>query len=165
MPRSDPGSSAGPRPARRRPAQGFTLIELMVVVARVAVASAVAALARRDGDTVRLEREAERLATLLESARAEARAAGTPVRWELTPDGRDGAFRFVGLPASRRLPLQWLDPDVRARIAGERPALVLGPEPLLEAQRVELRLGERMVEVATDGLGPVARVVAVPAQP
>ena len=85
------------------------------------------------------------------------------MRWELTPDGRDGAFRFVGLPASRRMPVQWLDSEVAARIEGERAALVLGPEPLLEAQRVQLRLGERSLEVATDGLGPFA-VVPTPAE-
>ncbi|MFO1326435.1 MAG: GspH/FimT family pseudopilin [Rubrivivax sp.] len=165
MPRSAPGNSASRLAPWRAAARGFTLIELMVVLALVAVATGVVALALRDGEATRLEHEAERLAALLESARAEARAAGVPVGWVLTPESRDGAFRFVGLPASRRLPQQWLDAEVSARIADDRPALVLGPEPLLEAQRVRLSLGERTLDVATDGLGPFAVVSAPAASP
>ena len=47
----------------------------MVVVALIAIATAVASLALRDPATNKLEQEAARLASLLESARAEARAA------------------------------------------------------------------------------------------
>ena len=41
-------------------------------------------LALRDGNASRLEEEGARLSALLEMARAEARAAGTPVRWQPT---------------------------------------------------------------------------------
>ncbi|NBX96765.1 MAG: type II secretion system protein GspH, partial [Betaproteobacteria bacterium] len=33
------------------------------------------------------------------------------------------------------------------------PRLVLGPEPLIPAQRLRLRLGEQQLVLATDGLG------------
>ena len=46
----------------------------------------------RDSDATQLEREAQRLAALLESARAQSRSTGVPVRWYATA----GGFRFEG---------------------------------------------------------------------
>ena len=155
MPTSDPGNSRL-RGARRRALRGFTLIELMVVVALVAVAAGVVSLALRDGTEGRLEREAARLTALLETARAEARASALPVRWMLTPESSEHQFRFVGLPASRVLPSRWLDAEVVAQIDGPGAALVLGPEALIGAQRVLLRIDQRVLEVGTDGLRPFA---------
>ena len=60
---------------RAAPQGGFTLIELMVVVAIIALGTAVASLALRDNEGAVLARDAERLAALLESARAQSRAA------------------------------------------------------------------------------------------
>ncbi|MCI1190437.1 prepilin-type N-terminal cleavage/methylation domain-containing protein [Calidifontimicrobium sp. SYSU G02091] len=135
--------------------RGFTLIELMVVVALVAISAGAIAIALRDSAADRLEREGARLAALLESARAEARATGVPVRFELAAaDDPAGAhFRFVGLPRATPLPSRWLDADVGAQIVGAR-ALVLGPEPLLPPQAIVLRLGEQRLTLATDGLAP-----------
>ncbi|HMT17930.1 MAG TPA: prepilin-type N-terminal cleavage/methylation domain-containing protein, partial [Ottowia sp.] len=59
-----------------KPPRGFTLIELMVVMAIVAIGAALASLALPDSDSRTLAREGERLAALLESARAQSRAAG-----------------------------------------------------------------------------------------
>lgn len=141
----------------QRPARGFTLIELMVVVAIIAIAAGVASLALRDSDAKTLDQEAARLAALLESARAQARAAGLPVRFELALAGNTDttAFRFLGLPPSVKLPERWLDPRTSAEIVGAR-ALVLGPEPLIGAQRIVLRLQQRSLVLATDGLAPFA---------
>ena len=164
MPTSAPGSRrgrqrAGWRSTLRRPsagAGGFTLIELLIVVAIVALASAVATLALRDPNASALEREADRLSALLEAARAESRASGLPLGWVPLPEpGPDRApgFRFVGLPAALALPEHWLTPEVRAEVIGAR-GLVLGPEPLIGPQRVTLRLGDRRLTLATDGLSP-----------
>ena len=135
--------------------RGFTLIELMVVVAIVAIAAGLISLSLRDSDATRLDHEAARLSALLEAARAEARASGLPVRWQLArPDDPEGArFRFIGLPSERPWPTRWLDDDVRAEIPGAS-AVRLGPEPMIGAQRIVLGLGERHVVLATDGLGP-----------
>ena len=135
---------------------GFTLIELLVVVALIAIASGLASLALRDPSVTRLEHEGARLAALLESARAEARASGLAVRWEPHAAGTDApGFRFVGLPASNQLPQRWLTAGVRAEVVGAR-AVVLGPEPLIGAQRIVLSLEDKRLSLATDGLGPFA---------
>jgi general secretion pathway protein H len=119
-----------------------------------------------DTDAARLEEEAARLATLLESARTEARAAGLSVRWvpaQAADAADDGAgFRFVGLPAAFALPTRWLEPRVSAQVVGAA-ALVLGPDAILPPQRVVLALDERRLEVGSDGLGPFA--VRPPAEP
>ncbi len=139
---------------RRAPA-GFTLIELLVVLLLIAMVSGLAGLALRDGGESRLEREALRLAALLEAGRAEARASGVAVRFELATPGSDLAFRFVGLPPDTLPAGHWLDPSMQASIEGAR-ALRLGPEPLIGAQRIRLWLGERQLVLATDGLAPFA---------
>lgn len=145
MPTSAPGSER-----RRRPA-GFTLIELLVVVAIVAIGSGVAVLALRDGDSARLDEEAERLSALLEGARAEARAAGLQARWETVGEGT--GFRFSGAPNRADRPSRWLHEGTVAQVVGAR-AVVLGPEPIIGPQRIRLQRGERSLLIATDGLGP-----------
>ncbi|HEU4459196.1 MAG TPA: prepilin-type N-terminal cleavage/methylation domain-containing protein [Methylibium sp.] len=157
---SAPGSRRAGGHGARRPA-GFTLIELLVVVALIAIASAAATLALRDPASTQLEREAARLAALLESARTEARAAGLAVVWVPNADPAAAAFRFVGLPANSGLPERWLTPGVVAEVRDDRgPArgVVLGPEPLIGAQTIVLRLDEQRIALATDGLGPFGPV-------
>lgn len=142
-----------------RAQRGFTLIELMVVVTLIAIASAVASLALRDPATTQLEREGVRLAALLESARAEARAAGVAARWVPHPpnDSGAGGFTFVGLPDVLVPGDGWLDERVVAELRSDRGALnsiVLGPEPVIGAQTITLRLDGQRLTLATDGLGP-----------
>ena len=138
---------------KARPA-GFTLIELMVVVALIAIASAMVSLAMRDPSATQLEHEGARLVALLEAARTEARAAGLTASWEprAEQEGAEG-FRFVGMPPSSQLPSAWLTPGVSAEVTGAR-AVVLGPEPLIGAQRIVLHLDAQRLTLATDGLGP-----------
>lgn len=136
--------------------RGFTLLELMVVVAIVALATAGVSLALRDSSATQLEREGLRLAALLESARAQSRTSGVPVLWRVLPQG----FEFVGVQTTGNdaltEPRRWLDGATRAEVT--QPAggsqLVLGPEPLIAAQRLRLVLGERQLVLGTDGLSP-----------
>lgn len=134
---------------------GFTLIELMVVVALIAIASAVASLALRDPAATRLEQEAARLTALLESARAEARASGVEARWVPRAAGNEKGpgFDFVGLLSASERPTHWLSEGVAAEVVGSR-FVTLGPEPLIGPQRIVLRLDDRRLELSTDGLGP-----------
>ena len=130
-------------------ARGFTLLELLVVISIMALATAGVGLAMRDGGQAQLEREAERLAALLESGRAQSRASGVPVRWQATAEG----FRFDGVRPGA-LPGQWLQGDVRVQ---GNSVLVLGPEPLIGPQQatlVQTSHPEHALRVATDGLRP-----------
>lgn len=82
---------------------GFTLIEVLVVLAVLAVASAVLATGIARGGAAGAEQEARRLASLLELALAEARASGTTFAWSGEPDGyafwrRDDAGEWVRFP-------------------------------------------------------------------
>ena len=151
---------------------GFTLLELLVVLAIVAIGSAGVGFAMRDGTQNQLEREALRLSALLESARARSQLSGVPVRWQPTAAG----FRFEGLdnPAGARPdPAHtWLDTDIRADIdldrrtgqSGQPAALLLGPEPIIAPQGVTLvsrSQPDKRLRLATDGVRPFA----VQAQP
>lgn len=151
-PTSAPGSKT--RRADATAARGFTLIELLVVVALLAIASATIALALRDSAATQLEREGERLAALFETARAEARVSGLPVAWMPVRDASGEQFRFTGLPPGVQLPRRWLGEAPVVEIAGSTGSIRLGPEPLIGAQQLRLRLGERRVLLSTDGLAP-----------
>lgn len=136
------------------PPGGFTLLELLVVIAIIAVASAGVGFALRDPATEALDRDAQRLTMLLESARAQSRALGVPVRWRLTEQG----FEFQGLPDGA-LPTRWLDPSTTVHSGTIAPSLLLGPEPIIGPQSVVVSStgpSGRSLRVATDGLRPFA---------
>lgn len=140
-----------PRGGRRAALQGgFTLLELLVVISIMALATAGVSLAIRDSGEQQLEREAQRLATLLESARAQARTNGALVVWRPMPQG----FRFEGLPPNVKMPTQWLQTPV---LVQPNTPVVLGPEPLIPRQSITLSLpgsNSAPVRLATDGLRP-----------
>jgi general secretion pathway protein H len=140
----------GPAP-NSRASRGFTLIELLVVIAIIAIATAGVSLALRDSQAATLEREAQRLAALLESGRAQSRSSGVPVRWYAT----DGGFRFDGVPPNT-LPERWLSESTQVRGSA---TLQLGPEPIIGRQEVVLgstAAPDRSLRIATDGLRPFA---------
>jgi len=142
-------SAAGNKPASGPAALGFTLLELLVVVALIAIATAGVSLSLRDSADSALERDATRLAALLETARAQARASGLPVVWRSTPSG----FLFEGLPPPG-LPQHWLSASTRSA-AGLR--VVLGPEPLIAPRSIPLTPTQGAAPtlwVSSDGLRP-----------
>ena len=146
-----PTSAVGNKPRQAR-GRGFTLLELLVVIAIIAIASAGVSFSLRDAGQTQLEREAQRLAALLESARAQSRATGVAVRWSPNADG----FSFDGLPSNSSLPHQWLSSETHAIV--QQP-LLLGPEPLIGHHAVALTASSaqgRTLWVTTDGLRPFA---------
>ncbi len=149
----------------RKLSAGFTLLELLVVVAIVALVSVGVSFSMRDASLVQLEREADRLSAMLEAARARSRVTGVPVRWYANAQG----FRFEGLQPAE-LAQAWLDRDTRVADAPDMSGatgtatLLLGPEPIIGPQAVLLvSSGQagRSVRLATDGLRPFS----VQAQP
>jgi general secretion pathway protein H len=131
--------------------RGFTLLELLVVITIMAIATAGVGLALRDSSQSQLEREALRLTALLDSARAQSRMSANTVRWRATATG----FAFDGLP-NAAMPSNWLGTDVRSADTG---VVVLGPEPIIGPQRIRLvtlSLPPRSLTIATDGVRPFA---------
>ncbi|RMX05067.1 type II secretion system protein GspH [Corticibacter populi] len=132
--------------------RGFTLMEITIVAAIIGIGAAVMTLAWPDGGMRALEREGDRLAALLESARTHSRSSGQAIQWRGTQDG----FVFEGRAPHfiATLPSHWENDRVQA-LAGQ--PLLLGPEPLLPAQSVLLTLRdhpEQRIRVATNGLLP-----------
>lgn len=171
MPTSVPGSNPAPPSAAPARAQaGFTLLELLVVITVIALATGLSVLALRDSARSQLEQEAARLSALLDAARVESRTTGRLITWRPSsgpqasstqganpsatpragePIARD--FIFEPISANPEWPSRWLHEGTSAEVIGA-PRLVLGPEPLIPAQRVRLRLGEQQLVLSTDGL-------------
>jgi general secretion pathway protein H len=140
--------------------RGFTLMELMVVVAIIAIASAGVMFAIPDASATALEREALRLSALLDSARAQSRASGLAITWKPTDDG----FEFQGIPKIKnsrtgemedvvKYPKTWLNSETKVD-ADSR--LALGPEPVIAQQELVLRHAQRSLTLSTDGIRPFA---------
>lgn len=120
-----------------------------MVIAIIALGTATVGLALRDSGDTALERDAQRLAALLESARAQSRATGVPVGARFN----DGGYRFSGLPRAQAEGV-WLDSGTR--VFGSA-TLVLGPEPIGAPQQIVLgqaQRPDRQLAVASDGLRP-----------
>lgn len=103
MPTSAPGNSGGALrtrrataacarwPARRRSSSGFTLLEMLVVLMIAGLLISVVALAPSRNRRSDLNEEAQRLATLLESADDEAQVRSASIEWQPVA----GGYRFM----------------------------------------------------------------------
>ena len=130
---------------------GFTLMELLVVIALMALVSVGVVFAMGDNGQDQLQREGQRLAAQLEAARAQSRASGQAARWRADSNG----FVVEGLQGGTRT-AAWLQPPVASRTSGD---IVLGPEPLIGPQTIVIAYPSRAantVVVATDGVRPFA---------
>jgi general secretion pathway protein H len=137
---------------RAASARGFTLLELLLVVALVAIVSAGISHSLPDERQVQLEVQAYRLAALLESARGASRLSGTPMQWQVTNDGF--VWRGESPHSVDKLPTTWQISGIS--VDAVQP-LVLGPEPVIAPQHVRLWLGtqpELGFYVGTDGVRP-----------
>jgi general secretion pathway protein H len=85
------GNSGGRAFAARRNASGFTLIEMLVVLLIAGLMIAMVALAPSRNRRTDLAEEAQRLATLLESADDEAQVRSASIAWQ----PMDGGYRFL----------------------------------------------------------------------
>ena len=159
--------SAGVTPAARprpgsgpvRRASGFTLVELMVVLAIVGVAGAVVALSLQPGEAS-LHRQADGFALHLQRAREEAILGGRGVR--VVADAAGYAFhvregREWHAPTAPALAPRGWQGDVAPRLAPREPqaAFVFDPTGAAEPRTLVLALGAHAVAVAVDAGGRV----------
>ena len=145
--------------------RGLTLLELLVVLAIIAISSAGVALAMRDNAQTHLEREAQRLIAKLESARVQSRAQGVPLIWRATATGFVIETTLVGsdfVPQSE----DWMSSDMAIGVSEGIKAITLGPEPIIPPATITLvkasgqtsGIKPMNLRIGTDGLQPFHRL-------
>ena len=142
--------------------RGLTLLELLVVLAIIALSVAGVQLSLRDSQETQLTQEAQRLAAMLEAARVQSRTQGVPLTWEPNAQG------FVIRAATQGSSPPLVQPRVEAWLSAGTQAssaepVLLGPEPIMRPTRITLRIdtlanasgmAAQSLTVASDGLRP-----------
>ena len=147
--------------------QGFTLIELMVVLVIIGIASAAISLTIKPDPLHLLRKDAERLSQLLQIAQAEARADGRPIslradakgfRFNRRSDDGLGVEAFQGDAQLR--PRLWESTPMQLTVE-PRQTLVLNAEWINPPVRVVLSGGQHRLSLQRDAAG-LLRVVSQP---
>lgn len=117
---------------------GFTLLEMMVALLIIGIATAMASVsAFGDDDARSLRRDAQRLGQLFSVAQMQARSTGQIIVWQHNQNG----FAFVHLPRPMLLPARLA---ARASQTADAAPLdgesVLRPRPWLSEGAVEVRI-------------------------
>ena len=145
--------------------RGLTLLELLVVLAIIAISSAGVALAMRDNAQTQLEREAQRLIAKLESARVQSRAQGLPLIWRATATGFVVETTLIGSDFVAQSEDR-MSSDMAIGISDGLKAITLGPEPIISPATITLSKvsgqtsGNKPMNlrIGTDGLQPFHRL-------
>lgn len=125
--------------------QGFTLIELIVVLAITAVVIGGVAMAIPSSSHRELGRDAQYLANSLEAARAVSRSNRT----SLTVEVRENGFVVTGAGKSQLKP--WLSADTHAQPS----KVVVGPEALIPKATIYLSGADGVrYSVQSNGVAP-----------
>ena len=132
---------------------GFTLVEILIVIAILGIAAAAVALSVSRSDGRLLQEETARLGALFRIAQDEVRVTGRALVWEADIEGY--RFRPLDVEAAR----DWTDEVLRPRtwpfevrgIEGGR--IVFGREPLLDPATLRIATAEREVRLELDAFG------------
>lgn len=138
---------------------GYTLVELLVVITIIAVGAGVVTLSVRGNETRKLGEDADRLGALFRMAQGEARISGRALVWEADL----GGYRFRWAEPATDIVLAdelsrrrtW-SVDVR-RIDNTR--LLFSREPLREPAVVEIITAGDAMRVELDALGESRRCI------
>ena len=140
---------------------GFTLLELLVVLAIIGVMTSLVAISVSAPSTRTLKSEGEKLAARLNAAQAQLAAGATPLRLIATPEGY--AFEQMARATDGAANTQWerlADDDVLkprslpvdAKLNLDKP-MGLSREPVANAANLRLTQGDIAVTLATAGVG------------
>lgn len=142
--------------------QGFTLIELMVVLVIIGIASAAISLSIKPDPLQLLRKDAERVAQLLQVAQAEVRADGRPIVWVSDAKGfrfsrrSDSGKGFDHFAQDPQLhPRQWQSPKLEVRVE-PRQKIVLNAEWINPPLQLTLSDGFNRLSVLRDGAGRIS---------
>jgi general secretion pathway protein H len=135
--------------------RGFTLLEVLVVVAIIAVCSSLLIIAM-PGEGALADREARRLAALVEAATAEARASGQPIQWTAERTGYS-FWRRSEEGEWQRFPSEspYRTRTLGGAIAIEGAALTLTPYGLQAPFEAVIRAGATQIILRSSALGRV----------
>ena len=135
--------------------RGYTLIELLVALAILAIATGAVALSLPSGEERRVREEAARLGALFRIAQDDARVAGRALVWQADLEGY--AFR----PLDADTAVSWQHDTLRPRswpFAVQRidaQPIVFTREPMLSPASVRIVTGSSEVLISLDALGTV----------
>jgi len=129
---------------------GFTLIELVVVLAIMAIGSALVVINWQSNPQQSLNQESDHLALVLDTARSLARTTGTPLIWRASAAG----FSVQAVNDKTATPpfTAWLNPPIYA----EPNQLVLSPEAISSPIFIRLQSGSanQSLTLVSDGVLP-----------
>ncbi len=137
---------------------GLTLLETLLALVILALATATLTWSMRPSGAFELEREAVALSARLQAARALAIATGHSIEWSVTADG----YQFEGIPVSDSGQEQLQDAILKSHYrwtysgvqVDARLPLVIPAEPLMAPVSIMLRLDDARVEILSDGWRP-----------
>jgi type II secretion system protein H len=137
--------------------RGFTLLEVLVVVAIIAICSGLVMISIPPGEAALADQEARRLAALEEAATAEARASGQPIAWTAERTGysfwqRSEEGEWQRFPSESPYRTRILG----SAIAVEGAAVTLMPYGLQPPFEAVIRAGGTQIILRSGALGRVS---------